>query len=216
MPYTTLVAGTTITAAWGNANVRDQVITPFVSSTSRASQISVPVNGMLSFLTDLRRFEGYDSTTTSWVPVPGTMIAYGNRQTDKTYTGTEVGVLRLDSITVKAGFRYLIMSSSLRLGVVTGETGKASIRYSTTGSATTSDTVLSSVEANVNTAFTPAQTPAIITSYTPASSGTLSILLTVYRSGGSGNVTMTGNSAQPIELYVVVAAADPGDTGVDI
>lgn len=52
MPYTTLVAGTTITAAWANASVRDQVITPFASTAARDSAITAPVNGMLCTTTD--------------------------------------------------------------------------------------------------------------------------------------------------------------------
>lgn len=63
MPYTTLVAGTTITASWANASVRDQVVTPFASSAARTSAVSTPVRGMLSVLTNTDTFEAY---TTSW------------------------------------------------------------------------------------------------------------------------------------------------------
>lgn len=64
MPYTTNVPGTTITAAWGNANVRDQVVTPFATAAARTSAISSPVEGMLSYRADgdgsFGIFEGYD------------------------------------------------------------------------------------------------------------------------------------------------------------
>lgn len=49
MPYTTLVSGTTITAAWANANVRDQTVTPFASWAARDSAISSPVAGMVVY-----------------------------------------------------------------------------------------------------------------------------------------------------------------------
>lgn len=62
MPYTTLVAGTTITASWANANVRDQVVTPHASSAARASAVSAPLEGMLGWLQDVNRFEGYNGT----------------------------------------------------------------------------------------------------------------------------------------------------------
>lgn len=60
MPYTTVVAGTTITASWGNANVRDQVVTPFANAAARASAITVPVEGMVSFLNDVNSLEVYN------------------------------------------------------------------------------------------------------------------------------------------------------------
>lgn len=51
MAYTTLVSGTTITASWANASVRDQVVTPFTTEVARASAISAPVEGMLAPIT---------------------------------------------------------------------------------------------------------------------------------------------------------------------
>lgn len=62
MPYTTVVAGTTITAAWGNANVRDQVITPFATAAARTSAVSSPVEGMVSWLSDQDRLDVYDGS----------------------------------------------------------------------------------------------------------------------------------------------------------
>jgi hypothetical protein len=59
MPYTTNVAGTTITAAWGNANVRDQVVTPFASASARTSAVTAPLDGMVSYLQDVDIFYGY-------------------------------------------------------------------------------------------------------------------------------------------------------------
>lgn len=62
MPYTTLVAGTTITASWANASVRDQGVTPFATAAARTSAVTAPVEGMLSYRTDADVFEGYDGT----------------------------------------------------------------------------------------------------------------------------------------------------------
>lgn len=67
MPYTTNVAGTTITAAWGNANVRDQVITPFANVAARTSAITVPVDGMVTAMTDADCLDYYDGA--AWSPV---------------------------------------------------------------------------------------------------------------------------------------------------
>lgn len=84
MPYTTNVAGTTITAAWGNANVRDQVVTPFASAAARTSAITSPVEGMLSYRSDNKVFEGYDGT--GWIRVPSTLFAY--KTADETVTSS--------------------------------------------------------------------------------------------------------------------------------
>jgi hypothetical protein len=213
VPYTTLVAGTTITASWANANVRDQVVTPFASSGARSSAISSPVAGMLSYITGTKQLEPYDGS--AWVSVPGTMLAYGNRQTDKTYSGTEVGVLRLDSISCRSGYRYLIQTGPLRVQVTSGETGKVNLRYSTSGTAGTSDTVLTGQDANANSAFTPANSHSMNTTIAPGTV-TLSVLMCLTRSGGSNNVTMTGAATQPIEMWVTMGGPDPTDTGTDI
>jgi hypothetical protein len=66
VPYTTVVAGTTITASWGNASVRDQVVTPFASAAARTSAITSPVAGMLSYRSDGDIFDGY--TGSAWKP----------------------------------------------------------------------------------------------------------------------------------------------------
>jgi hypothetical protein len=76
VPYTTNVAGTTITAAWGNSNVRDQVVTPFATAAARTSAIASPVQGMLSYRNDLGSgggFEGYNGT--AWVPAATQLIS---------------------------------------------------------------------------------------------------------------------------------------------
>jgi len=67
MPYTTLVTGTTITASWANANVRDQVVTPFASAAARTSAISSPVEGMVSWLSDVNALEAFDGS--AWLNV---------------------------------------------------------------------------------------------------------------------------------------------------
>jgi len=58
MPYTTSVAGTTITASWANANVRDQVVTPFSSTSALASAITAPVVGMATYISSNDANEG--------------------------------------------------------------------------------------------------------------------------------------------------------------
>jgi hypothetical protein len=69
VPYTTVVAGTTVTASWANTNVRDQVITPFTDAASRTAAITSPLEGMVSYLRDVNRFYFYNGA--AWQPVVG-------------------------------------------------------------------------------------------------------------------------------------------------
>jgi hypothetical protein len=66
MPYTTITSGTTITAAWANANVRDQVITPFAGTSARTSAITLPLEGMATYDTTNNNFEIYTTSATGW------------------------------------------------------------------------------------------------------------------------------------------------------
>lgn len=65
MPYTTSVAGTVITAAWANGNIRDQVVTPFADAAARDTAITSPVEGMVAYLRDVDYLTVYLGT--KWV-----------------------------------------------------------------------------------------------------------------------------------------------------
>lgn len=192
----------------------------YASSGARTSAFTAatlsPAAGMTSYLTGTKRMEIYDGT--QWAPMSGQILSYHKRTSSKTFlaAGAELGVARLNSIALLGGYRYTICTSNLTISTVSGETGKASLRYSTSGTAGTSDTILGSVEANTNTAFRPVQTPAMAFTYSPGANVTFSVVLTILRSGGSGNVTMNGASDQPIELWIVANGPDTGDTGVDL
>ena len=69
MPYTTLVAGTTITASWANANVRDQTIPVFASAASRDSAVTSPIEGMHAYTSDTNTLWFY--TGTAWLFLKG-------------------------------------------------------------------------------------------------------------------------------------------------
>jgi hypothetical protein len=81
MPYTTVVAGTTITAAWSNTNNRNQVITPFASSSARDSAITSPIEGQYAHLTDTNVLTHYNGTV--WVPTNNNLIAMQELTTDE-------------------------------------------------------------------------------------------------------------------------------------
>jgi len=56
MPWTTNVAATTITAAWANTNVRDQVISLFATTVARDAAIVTPTEGLFAYTTDTNSF----------------------------------------------------------------------------------------------------------------------------------------------------------------
>lgn len=97
MSYTTLVSGTTITAAWANANVRDQVITPFASAAARTSAITAPIEGMVSYQNDTNALYYYDGA--AWQLVNPTAVgasdATSGTTTSTTFTDTLTGASAL-------------------------------------------------------------------------------------------------------------------------
>lgn len=93
MPYTTVTSGTTITAAWANANVRDQVVTPFAGTSARSSAITSPIEGMATYDTTNDRFEIYTTTTTGWVApwnMPWGVVGRATVTANQTSIGTSV------------------------------------------------------------------------------------------------------------------------------
>lgn len=74
MPYTTVVSGTPITASWANANVRDQVVTPFATQAARTAAIVAPVEGMVTYIGSDKTLWAYDGA--AWKPYAGPPTAY--------------------------------------------------------------------------------------------------------------------------------------------
>lgn len=89
MPYTTLVPGTVITASWANANVRDQVLTPFASAATRDATITSPVTGMHVHHDD---HTFYRASSGIWAPVAPRLIGARQYTGTLTSTGAEVAM----------------------------------------------------------------------------------------------------------------------------
>lgn len=107
MPYTTVVAGTTITASWGNANVRDQVVTPFANASARTSAVSSPVEGMVSYLNDVNSLEVYNGTV--WVPTQPQTALVSTSETDVGGTAYQDLATGGPSVTIVTGASALVM-----------------------------------------------------------------------------------------------------------
>lgn len=119
MPYTTSVAGTTITASWANANVRDQTISPFASTAARDTAITSPVNGMLCYTTDTGTLWTYLVTAGGWVPhgQTGGWIAYTPAWTAST-TNPTIGNGTIDGAYMKVG-RMVTVRARILVGTTT-------------------------------------------------------------------------------------------------
>jgi hypothetical protein len=104
--YTTVVAGTTITASWGN-NVRDGLVSGFASASARASAVTAPITGMYTYRADLGTNGGYEGYTGSaWAPYQAQLIA-------KTTLGVAAGTIDFSSIPSVYGSLLLVGLGSL-------------------------------------------------------------------------------------------------------
>lgn len=92
--YQTVAPGQTITSAWGN-NVRDGLINSFASLAARTSQVSSPVEGMVSYLNDVNSLQLHNGS--QWVP---TIPASANVDTSQTTTSTTYADLATGGPTV--------------------------------------------------------------------------------------------------------------------
>lgn len=202
-------SGEVIERQWG-LDVRDSVLTVHASDAALASAIGSPTEGMAAYLSDSDLVKLYGA---AWRPLPGQLIARGNRASSSpTTTTTEIGVLRLDSVPIVSGVVYQISTSPIYLLSATNDTISVRIRVSTSGAATTTSTQVGNA---LQVKTDAGQPPSAVfqAHYTAATTGSLSVLATVQRTSGSGNAQTFGT----FDLYVSAwGLADPGDTGIDI
>lgn len=141
-------------------------------------------------------------------------VAFGRRTTSSSVSTTaEVGVLRLDGISVYSGRRYKITTSPLNMfSTVSGDLMNAHIRVSTSGVATTSSTQLTGLVESAFSAAASQRTQGLNITYTPGLTGTLSVLLSISRDGGTGNVSINASAIYPADLVVEDIGPDPAST----
>lgn len=153
------------------------------------------------------------------------VVAYGSRSSivGPTSGGTELGILRLDNLTLVQGYLYHILIGNLRpdLSAPTTDRAKYILRYNLSGTATTSSTALSRSEIAVPTSgydlnsFPPPQGILI-----PSSSTTTgSVLLSISRPSGSGTITTPPSPYAADELMTMTIfswGVAPADTGVAV
>lgn len=139
---------------------------------------------------------------------------YGRRDSTSSNasSSTAVGVLRLDGISVVSGRIYVINVSAHPNSSVTTDNIRIEVRGSTSGTATTSSSVLVSGQLYFPVLYGPRTWRF---AYVAASTATLSILLCVGRDTGTGNCNLFADGTRNTELWI----EDMGvatDTGVDV
>lgn len=145
------------------------------------------------------------------------IVAWGRRPSDSSTTTSEVGVLRVDNIELESGYQYQVWTSALLLDTdVSNDEVGAQLRYSTSGTATTSSTIMPGSDARER--LTDSNFPEsenIDTIYTPSADETMSVLLTVRRVAGTGNAVLRANNGAT-DLVVRRIGPAVSDTGVDV
>lgn len=193
-----------------------------VASTAALSNITDPWDGLMAVTRDNDIIYVYNGST--WTPVASPalakkgIIARGRRTTSTgNITTTETGVLRLDSVPVTSGRIYKISTNGVNMDTsVDNDVASAKIRINTSGTATTSSTpVFLPLRQNIDSAAQSNIVP-MECFYVATTTGNISILLSMVRQSGTGNIILFATSTDYLEMIVEDMGVDPGDTGVTI
>lgn len=147
----------------------------------------------------------------------GKIIARGERTTASSSTSgtTETGVIRVDGITLTAGFAYMVTTGPMRYDMtVTTDRIKANLRWSSSGSATNASTLLAQWE-SVPAADLNSGGPVFGFIYPSSTFTNASVRLSIVRASGTGTFQAMADTGPGIQLMVIAYGEDPGDSGVD-
>lgn len=148
----------------------------------------------------------------------GKMIARGERTSASSATSgtTELGVLRIDNLSLQAGFAYEVRTGNMRYDLsVATDRAKAVLRYNSSGTATTASTEIGRWE-SASSGDLNSGGPVLGYIYPSTNVTAGSVLLSIVRASGTGTITAMADTGHGIQLFVTAYGEDPGDTGVDI
>jgi hypothetical protein len=186
MPYTTSVPGTTITASWANANVRDQVITPFASVSARDSAITSPVNGMMAVTTDTGYLWRHNGT--KWLLQPTTIHKTGDTSWTSTTTLTDDPDLKFP-VDANGTYEFEIVIGALTVstsvGLKTTLTFPAGARLDYGREGLASSAAFDDWQQNATTSGSPTATWS-----TSANNATIRMNGTIFNGSTAGNLTV--------------------------
>jgi hypothetical protein len=139
------------------------------------------------------------------------IIYWGRRTSSKVFTTSETAVMRLDNVFMRQGWAYNIVVPRVRFDFVTAtDRGKAVIRYTNSGTATTSSSLLARTESG------DVQTAGFSGLLFPPSTGTYSFLLSAIQYSGSSTATFIGTDEGGIDMYVEGLGPAPSNTTVNL
>lgn len=152
------------------------------------------------------------------VDTAGRIVARGNRATSSSTSsggppGAEVAVLRVAAALVSG--RVYAITFPLHVLDSTGSndgTAGIQVRWTTSGNATVASTLVPGAQYFAKEGMESMGFAVFIA----ASTATHSFLLTVFKSAGTGSLSLYADASRLIELVITDAGVDPGDTGVDL
>ena len=199
MPYSTIVAGTTITSSWANASVRDQTVVPFANATARDAAITVPVVGMVEYLSTNDTGEGLTTRNSAgqWrLPwnLPWGVQGYAAATANQTTITTLVD---LSGITVTwtavANRRYRVYSEVYFLSSVANDIAALAIADGAGSQQQSSFVTCTSTSQPIKCVGSVIQTVA---------AGSTTRKAQASRAAGTGNITMVAGAAAPAFILV--------------
>lgn len=190
--YTTATAGSTITAALWNANVRDGVVNAFGNAAARDSAITSPVVGMLEYLASNDVNEGLTARNSAnkwalpWNLAWG-VIGYASVTANQSgiTTATDLTGLTTGAITLPGNRRYSLSFECYINSTVNGDIALITIQEGAT--------VLQSVYGISNIGANSISGSVIIT----PTGGAHTYKLTMVRIAGTGSHTMYASTTAP-------------------
>lgn len=188
------------------------IATPIGGQPVSAGAFGVPVKLAIDDIDD--RISALETGSQAFIARARRTTSTGN------VTTTETGVLRIDNVLVKSGSIIQVQTGPLNLDTDVAETvatARLRVAYSaTTGTAaTTSSGMIGQYRANQENA-TQSNVGTFNGFYIVSADGYISVLLSILRQAGSGNIVCFSDSTNPTDLVVQYGGADPGDTGVVI
>ena len=149
------------------------------------------------------------------------IIARGQRTTaTAAITTTETGVIRLDDVPVRNGYCYEITVDNINIDTsVANDIGIVRMRYvfaaSAGSTATTTSTQLNTWRNTIDDATNSNVLP-WVNHYFATADGFLSILFSLQRQAGTGNLIWFCSATDVCNVVVKDIGSDPGNTGVVI
>ena len=110
MAYKVFTNGSVLNASEVNDNLMNQSVITFATATARSSAITSPIEGMITYLEDSKRYESYNGTAWVQVITPGSWVAF-----TPTFANFTLGNGTVSARFIRIG-RTVIVRMNLTLG----------------------------------------------------------------------------------------------------